>query len=201
MIFADTRLPTPHCHPQRPDPKPATRHLETPLCAESRHKAFRADFSELGATGACSSKADVTSHLLYRPQPPTWCPAPRRCVVLASYSFIRQSDWTEVPQGSSPNISASSFVSEAQLEGLQNTKVETGENKVMCIKELATAWQSSGRGTRQFLHHLCLSLSLFLSVSTIRRGNKTPYVLVPCLRVTAETWKGLRQETLFSECL
>ena len=79
-------------------------------------------------------------------------------LVSASYSFTRQSDWTEVPQGSSLNISASSFVSEAQLEGLQNTKVETGKNKVMDIKEPATAWQSSGQGTRQFLHHLGLSL-------------------------------------------
>lgn len=80
-------------------------------------------------------------------------------LVLASYGFVCQSDWTEVPQGSSPNISASSFVSEAQLEGLQNTKVETRKNEVMGIKELATAWHSSGRGTWQFLHHLCLSLS------------------------------------------
>ena len=141
----------------------------------------------------------MTSHLLYRPQPPTWCPARRRCVVLASYSFIRAIG-LKFRKVQVQTFQPLPLFLRLNYRDFKTPKWKLG--KIKCC--VSRNWPLPGKvvaGEHGNSSIISAFPSLFLSVSTIRRGTKTPYVLVPCLRVTTETWKGLRQEILFSECL
>lgn len=163
------------------------RHLESRLCARSHPKKVRADFSGLGVTSTYSSNRGC----FVNPSRPARRTASRTCFwpQPSASAYVRAvgQNFCRVPV---PNISASAFVPKAQVEGPQNHQSGNWEK------------QSDGyQGTvhflaKQWLEHTAIpppSLSPFpslsLSFSTIRRWNRTPHVLVPCLQGTTGTMK------------